>query len=156
MKTIKQIADTLGIDKQKVYRYIKKHHINEAHQIASTMYYDEAVETQVYRHFFNITASLEAHQSTSEVLQSASSEAVTLELISMLKNELSEKNKLIDEQQQTIKELNETIKIQAQSINAAHHNELAETVLQALPDNSLADRNEDKNKKGFWRRFWKK
>jgi len=32
MKTIKQIADNLGIDKQKVYRYIKKHRINEIDQ----------------------------------------------------------------------------------------------------------------------------
>ena len=35
-KTIRQIADELGIDKQKVYRYIRKNHINEAHQTASS------------------------------------------------------------------------------------------------------------------------
>lgn len=32
MKTIKQISDELGVDKQKVYRYIKKNHIKEVHQ----------------------------------------------------------------------------------------------------------------------------
>ena len=31
-KTIKQIADELGLNKQKIYRYIKSNHINEVHQ----------------------------------------------------------------------------------------------------------------------------
>jgi predicted transcriptional regulator YheO len=129
MKTTKQLADTLGIDKQKVYRYIKKHNIKEAHQSGSTLYYDEAVEVRISQEFSISTTSSEARQSTSEAYRSASSDTVVSEVIAMLKEELSAKNKLIDEQQQTIKELNETIKIQAQSINAAHHNELAETII---------------------------
>ena len=31
-KTIKQIADELGVSKQRVYRFIKQNCINEAHQ----------------------------------------------------------------------------------------------------------------------------
>lgn len=30
MKTIREIANELGVDKQKVYRFIKQNHINEA------------------------------------------------------------------------------------------------------------------------------
>ena len=47
-KTIKEIADELGIDKQKVYRYIKKNHINEAYhevlQKNGVKRYDKAAE----------------------------------------------------------------------------------------------------------------
>ena len=34
MKTIREIANELGVDKQKVYRFIKQNHINEAHHKA--------------------------------------------------------------------------------------------------------------------------
>ena len=121
MKSVKQIADTLGIDKQRVYRYIKKNHISEVHRSASTLYYDEAVETLINQYFSISTVSDGVHQSTSN--------DTTRDVVNMLKNELLTKNKLIEEQQQTIKELAETIKIQAQSINAAHQNELVETVI---------------------------
>lgn len=50
-KTIKEMADELGVSKQKVYRFIKKNHIttsSEAHQV---MWYDEAVQTLVNTHF---------------------------------------------------------------------------------------------------------
>ena len=42
-KTIKEIADELGVDKQKVYRFIKKNHINEAHHETLQNHINEAV-----------------------------------------------------------------------------------------------------------------
>jgi len=152
MKTIKTIADEIGVDKQKVYRYIKKHNINEAHQNGSTLYYDEVVEAQIIKDFSKDTVSSEAHQNTSEVLQSASSDTVINEVISMLKDELTAKNKLIDEQQQTIRELNESIKHLSQSINAAHQNELAETIIDG--HSSLAA--PAPAKVGFWSKLFKR
>jgi len=135
LKTMLQIASELGIDKQKVYRYIKKHNIKEVHQDGGALYYNEAVETEIKQYFSKNTVSSEVHRSVSEVPQSTSNYTVTNEIISMLKNELATKDKQIDEQQQTIKELTATIRTQAESINAAHHNELAETIIdsQALP-----------------------
>ena len=47
-KTIKQMADALGVDKQRVYRYIKKNCISEAHQKNGVMYYDEVVEKRIF------------------------------------------------------------------------------------------------------------
>ena len=47
MKTIKQIADELQLDKQKVYRYIKRNHITEAHQDGQVKWYDEAAENRI-------------------------------------------------------------------------------------------------------------
>ena len=44
---IKQIADELGISKQKVYRFIKKENINESYQENSVMYYDDVAENRI-------------------------------------------------------------------------------------------------------------
>ena len=51
MKTIKQIADELHVDKQKVYRFVKQNHINEAHQSGQTKYFDEVAEKRIKSHF---------------------------------------------------------------------------------------------------------
>lgn len=65
MKTIREIANELGVDKQKVYRFIKQNHINEAHhealQRSGVKYYDEAAETLIKQGFSDETASSEAH-----------------------------------------------------------------------------------------------
>jgi len=93
MKTIKQIADELGIDKQRVYRYIRKHRISEAHQEAGVMHYDEAAETFITSYFAGTDRISEAHH---EAHQNASSDAVVDAVIALLKSELEAKNKLID------------------------------------------------------------
>jgi predicted transcriptional regulator len=62
MKTIREIANELGVDKQKVYRFIKQNHINEAHhealQRSGVKYYDEAAETLIKQGFSDETASM--------------------------------------------------------------------------------------------------
>lgn len=56
--TIKEIADSLGIDKQKVYRFLKKYYINDdAHQMKQTMYFDDVAYMAVKSHFVPQTAS---------------------------------------------------------------------------------------------------
>ena len=40
-KSIKQIADELKIDKQKIYRFVVKNDVIEAHQKSNVKYYDE-------------------------------------------------------------------------------------------------------------------
>lgn len=99
-KTIKQIADELKIDKQKVYRYIKSHHINEVHhdvlQKGKTKYYDEAAQMQIKKAFVEKSESHQsASKSTSEVHQEALNEAL-VETIEMLKSELKKKNEQIE------------------------------------------------------------
>jgi predicted DNA-binding protein YlxM (UPF0122 family) len=51
MKTIKQIADELGVSKQRVYRCIKANHIIASHQKRDTLLFDEAVEMLIKSHF---------------------------------------------------------------------------------------------------------
>ena len=103
MKTIREIANELGVDKQKVYRFIKQNHINEAHhealQRSSVKYYDEAAETLIKQGFSDETASSEAHH---EAHQNRINEAVFDAVIEMLQKELEIKN-------EQIKELNERL-----------------------------------------------
>lgn len=61
-KTLKEIADELGIDKQKVYRYVKKNHINEVFQSASAKQYDEVAQKQIINHFSKQNHINETHQ----------------------------------------------------------------------------------------------
>ena len=72
MKTLKQIADELGVSKQQVYRYVKSKCINEvhheAHQSKSAKYYDEAAEQAIKEHFAGLQVNHEVHH---EVHQSA-------------------------------------------------------------------------------------
>lgn len=109
MKTIRQIAEEIGIDKQRVYRYVKKHHINEAHQKNGVMYFNDTAEMRIKQHFSKISVSSEAHNEASPI-------SLDDTVITILKNELEIKNQIIIEQQQTIKELTTTIKIQADNL----------------------------------------
>ena len=89
-KTIKQMADALGVDKQRVYRYIKKNCISEAHQKNGVMYYDEVVEKRIKQAF----SQNEPYQ------ESASSDTVfdvLLKQSEMLRKELEIKNKQISD-----------------------------------------------------------
>ncbi|MCI5494974.1 MAG: hypothetical protein MR407_01370 [Roseburia sp.] len=99
-KTIKQIADELQIDKQRVYRYIKANHINEAlreaHQKNNVKYYDEAAQMQIKKAFAaKITSKRSTSKSTSDLHHEALNEAL-LDTIEMLKNELKIKNEQIE------------------------------------------------------------
>lgn len=96
MKTIKQLADELGISKQKLYRYVKAHHINDAHRIESTIYIDDVLENKIKQHFTENTASADAHQSTSN-------DAVIDTLMMQLKKkdeQIEKLQQLLDQEQQ--------------------------------------------------------
>lgn len=140
MKTIKQIADEIGIDKQKVYRFVKRNHISEAHQKQGILLYDEAVQTLIHSHFTKNTASNEAHQSTSF-------DAVNDVLIKMLQQELEAKNKQIEE-------LTAIVREQAESINADRKNELAGTLIdgkqQFLSDGTVDPEKPEPERRGFF------
>lgn len=119
MKSIKQIADDLGIEKQRVYRFIKKNCISEVHHRNGTLYCDDAVESVVKQHFLKNSASSDVHHTTSsdavtdavetvekqhffekttsgDVHHTASSDAVTDAVLEMLQKELEIKNKQIE------------------------------------------------------------
>lgn len=141
-KTIKQIADELEIDKQKVYRYIKKNNIIEAHQKNGVMYYDEATETLIKQ-------ALSVSTTSSEAYQNHINDTVNDVLISMLQKELEIKNKQIEE-------LTAIVKQQAETINANSHNQLAETLIEGKQQLiSSGDQEKEKPpKKSWWSRLF--
>lgn len=96
MKTIKQLADEIGISKQKLYRYIKSHHINDIHQVESTMYIDDILENKLKQHFESTTTSSESHQSESN-------DTVIEALLTQLKTkdeQIKHLQQLLDQEQQ--------------------------------------------------------
>lgn len=110
VKTIKQIADEIGVSKQKVYRFIRVNKIKESNRVRvcdgnrkhEALYYDDAVETLIKTHFDAPTASDDAVFDAVDVVNDAvidavdvASDAVVDAVISMLKNELEAKNKQI-------------------------------------------------------------
>lgn len=144
-KTMKQMADELCIDKQKVYRFINRECIVEVSQQGKTKYYDETAQTRIIEHF---KANDVTSRNTSEVNQT---DYITLLMkqIETLENDKEWLQSQVAERDKTISDLTETIKSQAQSINAREHNELAETMQKALPEQT-------EKKQGFWARVFRK
>ena len=116
MKTIKQIADKIGVDKQKVYRYIRKNHINEAHQKSGVMHFNDAVVMQIVRHFISSEAGYKGDEA---VYQTTSSSASLDAVIDALTSELEIKNEQIRELNARLTECNAALVAAQQSAQAA-------------------------------------
>lgn len=80
MRSMKQIADTLGVDKQRVYRFIKRNHIDGVRHESGTLMYDEAAESAIIKGL----SESEADQSASEADRTTSRDAVIEALIKQL------------------------------------------------------------------------
>ena len=134
MKTIREIANELGVDKQKVYRFIKQNHINEAHhealQRSGVKYYDEAAETLIKQGFLCETASSEAHH---KAHQNRINEAVFDALVEMLQKELEIKNEQIRELNERLSECSAALLAAQQTAQAAQALH-AGTIQQQLTD----------------------
>ena len=159
MKTLKMISDEIGVDKQRVYRYIRRNNITEAHQDSGTKYYDEAVEAMIKEHFSKEPASNDVNQAVSEPFQSS----ITETLIDMLKLELEFKNRQISEQQQTIRDLTSAIITKdnqilelTSSLNAAQalHAGTIQQQLTAEQPIKGSESQADANRRRWWQ-FWK-
>ena len=136
MKTIKQVAEELEISKQKLDRYIKSHHINDAHQTASVIYIDDVLESKLKQHFLSETVSDDVHH---DAHQTASNDAVIEALLMQLQKK--------DEQIETLQKLLD----QEQQLHAMVQNELK--VLEEKTLTAEAERTEIVSKKKW--QFWK-
>ena len=133
-KSLKEIADELGIDKQKVYRYIKTNHINEALQDGQVKRYDEAVQEQIKSHFLQNTAT---SRSTSKPHHEAVNDAV----IEALKLQLKEKDEQIAESQKQITNLIEAV------TNAQKLQGIAEQKLKMIEDKTQKEESAEEEQK---------
>ena len=154
MKTILQIAREIGVSKQAVYKRFKgKLHTDilpYIHMQDGTIYILEQGENIIKSDFLKDSeVSVGAHTGVdTERIQDIQTDTAVNTLIQMLQRELELKNKQIEE-------LTATIKIQAESINAAHHNELAETIIDGR-QNEISKLSTDKKKNSFFSRLFSK
>ena len=157
MKTIKQIANEIGVSKQAVYKRFKGKLYAEVspyvHTKDGTTYIEDTGEIIIKENFAKSSSISDIDTDVdTEHKQDTQADTVISTLISMLQKELDEKNKQLDVKDRQIEELTATIRLQAESINADRKNELAETIIDG---GKLLE--EPKPKKGgFWGRFRKK
>jgi TolA-binding protein len=137
MKTVAEIAAEVGVSVQTVYRKLnrvkQKSNENLIEKIDGITYFTDIGEKLIVE---NITS---VKQSFNTIKQPESDEILFLR----------EQIKILNSQ---IDKLTETVKIQAQSINAAHHNELAETII----DSQASIPAPSPKKIGFWGKLFKR
>jgi len=119
-KSLKQIANELKIDKQKIYRFVVKNDVIEAHQISNVKYYDEKAQILIKKQFAGESLGTVA---SNEVLEITLYD-VLLKQFDVLQKELDIKNQQIAAQSSTIENLSAAL----QSAQALH----AGTIQQQL------------------------
>lgn len=146
MKTIKQMAAALGVDKQRVYRYIRKNRISETHQSNGVMYYDETAEMAITQHFSDVDHINESHHKSH---QTASINTV----IDILKMELDMKNAQIKDLNERLAETTAALVAAQQSAQAAQllH---AGTMQKQLTDGVGDSAEPDAPTRGFFARIF--
>jgi len=149
MKTIKQIADELGVSKQRVYRYVRKQRISDAHHDAGVMYYDDEAEKLIIAHFLNTDRISDAHRDVHHI---ASDDTIIDAVILMLKAELEVKNEQIRELNERLAESNAALVAAQQTAQAAQMLH-AGTMQKQITDEGAKDDDERSEevvkKKGF-------
>jgi len=139
MKTIKQIADEVGVSKQTIRNQIAKLGLQSSLRKNGNQFaIDEEQEMAIMQSFEKISQSENAKQTQSN---SQTENDPLCVVVSVLQEQLRVK----DEQ---IAKLTDTIKAQAQSINADRHNELAGTLQMQLTDG------ETNKPMSRWKRAW--
>lgn len=161
MKTIREIADELGVDKQKVYRFIKQNRISEAHhealQRSGVKYYDEAAETLIRQGLSANGASNEAHY---EAHQNRINEAVFDAVIEMLQKELELKNEQIRELNARLSEYSAALvaaQQPAQATPVLHTGTIQQHLTEAIdqaPERPKEAVGESAEKKGWFSRLF--
>lgn len=159
MKTIKQIADELGVGKQRVYRYIKSNHISDAHQKNGMMYYDATAEMAIKQGLNQSVTSNDAHQKHIK-------ETVNEAVINLLRNELEAKNMQIEHLQSELaderkhsREQADKLAVLADTAQKLHAGTIKQLDVGELPldGRTVPVEADEKNKKnGFMARIFKK
>jgi hypothetical protein len=155
MKTILQIATEIGVTKQAIFYRIKRPPLSNALQSLTTK--ENGILMVSFDGETLIKSAFHVETVKSFVAKEPSKENTFFdgEIIKLLQDNiliLQEQLKIKDKQ---IEELTATVRIQAESINAAHHNELAETIIDGKSNVALLENNTKKKRRPVWQ-FWKK
>lgn len=136
-KTVKQIADELGVSKQAVHQKRKTKAMVTALQPFTTtvdgVVYISKEGEELLKEAFSGT-DRKAVDDNKFTAVDGQVDAPEHPLYAILQAELAAKNRQIEQLQTQVSELTLANKALAQSINADRHNELAGTMQQLLPD----------------------
>ena len=149
----KQIADKLGVPKQKVYRCIKLNHIKEAHTETvkgnTVLMYDKQAIEQIESILQGgASTSSEAHSEVHhEAVNEALNEAV-LKQLDILNEQLKAKDKQIENLQKLLD--------QEQHLNAMNHEKILLLESKLEEPNEVDPKESDEQQKGFWAKIFKK
>lgn len=150
-KTIKQIADELGVSKTAVYKKIDNLGLRSSlRKIANQFTVDKTQEKLIKQAF---SENQSQTKNANQVCDNDNQTQTSLRLISMLQKELDIKNKQIEDLTATVKSL-------SQSINADRHGELADKLIEGKLIDGGADPQAEtpplKEKAGFFNKIFKK
>ena len=171
MKTIRQIADEIGVSKQAVYKRFKgKLHTvcaPYAHMEQGVLYIEEQGETLIKQDFLRYDRSIGAHTDThtersngavSEQDQEDSIIAVLRATIDTLQGQLEVKDRQIEQQTQTITRLTDALVTAQQTAVAAQALHAGTMHQQLLSEEAGTDQKEPEpepaQRRGWFSRFF--
>jgi predicted DNA binding protein len=133
MKTIKQIADEIGVTKQAVSKRLSQLPPTEVSTASNGTKLISPNGEGILKDLIKPTTN-QLPSTVIPTVDSVDTNVIKLlqDNMSLLQEQLAEKDRQIKDLSQQNKGLNETIKIQAQSINAERHNDLADTIQKQL------------------------
>lgn len=156
MWTAKEMADAIGVDKQRVYRFLKANCINDAVRCGQVMRYSDAVFDRVKSEF---SASKPHQGDTVEPHHDVASDAV----IDAVLKQLEIKDQQISALQMQVAQLTTALEHTTESLRAAQALH-AGTIQQQLTAESTAavdaeeeQSDQDEESNGFrtwWKNFW--
>ena len=162
MKTIRQIADEIGVSKQAVYKRYKGKLYTVcapyAHTEQGVLYLSEQAETLIKQDFLQNDCSNGAHTERSigavqEQSQEAGVVAVLQATIDTLQGQLEVKDRQIEQQAQTITRLTDALAAAQQTAAAAQALHAGTIQQQLLTDETGSD--QEPEKKGWFRKFFR-
>lgn len=149
MKTVKQIADELGVSKQKVYRFIVRNHITASNEVKQSKLYDEAAEKLIKQGILEDRPYQKSHH---EAHQNHTNDTVSEAVIELLRKELNQKNEQLKEKDRQISEKDQQIARLQKLIDQ-------EQQLRMVSEQKilLLEQHEEPNEieKKKWWKFWK-
>lgn len=145
MKTIKQIADELGVSKQKVYRFIVRNHITASSEVKQSKLYDKAAEMLIKQGILEDEPYQKSHH---EAHQNHINDTVSEAVIELLRQEMERKNEQLKEKDRQIGQLQKLID-QEQQLRMVTEQKFM--LLEQQKNQEKTD--SEKNKK--WWQFWK-
>lgn len=166
MKTIRQIADEIGVSKQAVYKRYKGKLYTAcapyAHTVQGVLYLSEQAETLIKQDFLQNDSSNGAHTERSigavpEQSQEAGMVAVLQATIDTLQGQLEVKDRQIEQQAQTITRLTDALAAAQQTAAAAQALHAGTIQQQLLGEEAGADQQgqEPKGKRSWFNKWFR-